>query len=132
MIFIFILGGLIGAILIYLSIIIFCPVLKVKPQPLNRIKDSNTGIPDCRSNAEYTVDGETIRSWFYLPPDTSAPVPCILLCNGFGGTKDIILEQYALKFIEAGFNAYLSKPINTRELPIMITEMLSGRKQDRP
>ena len=34
------------------------------------------------------------------------------------------------KFIESGCDAYLSKPINTRELPEMVKEMLAGRQQD--
>ena len=47
----------------------------------------------------------------------------------------IALTAYAMKgdsekFIEAGCDAYLSKPINTRELPEMIAEMLLSRKQD--
>jgi len=35
------------------------------------------------------------------------------------------------KFIEAGCNAYLPKPVNTRGLPEMIAQMLLGRKQDK-
>ena len=34
------------------------------------------------------------------------------------------------KIIKAGCDAYLSKPINTRELPGIVTEMLSKRQQD--
>ncbi len=36
------------------------------------------------------------------------------------------------KVIEAGCDAYLSKPINTRELPGVIAEMLSQRQKDNP
>ena len=48
----------------------------------------------------------------------------------------IAITAYAMKgdeemFIESGCDAYLSKPINTRELPIVIKKMLSGRKQDK-
>jgi two-component system cell cycle response regulator DivK len=55
----------------------------------------------------------------------------------FNDIPIIALTAYAMKgdkekFIEAGCNAYLSKPINTRELPAMIAEMLLGRRQDRP
>ncbi|MDA3811862.1 MAG: hypothetical protein PF518_16200 [Spirochaetaceae bacterium] len=46
-----------------------------------------------------------IRSWLYLPENTRGPVPCIILCKGFGGTKDIILEQYALRFVKEGIAA---------------------------
>ncbi len=34
------------------------------------------------------------------------------------------------KVVEAGCDAYLSKPINTRELPGLVTEMLRQRQQD--
>ena len=36
------------------------------------------------------------------------------------------------KVLEAGCDAYLSKPINTRELPGVIAEMLSPRQKDNP
>jgi CheY-like chemotaxis protein len=47
----------------------------------------------------------------------------------------IAITAYAMKgdrekIIEAGCDAYLSKPINTRELPGVIAELLSGGKQD--
>jgi len=61
--------------------------------------------PGYRKNVEYSVNGETIRSWLYLPENSNRPVPCIILSNGFGGTKDIILEQYARKFVEEGYAA---------------------------
>ena len=46
----------------------------------------------------------------------------------------IAITAYAMKgdgdrFIAAGCNAYLAKPISTRELPGMVARMLSGRKQ---
>ena len=49
----------------------------------------------------------------------------------------IALTAYAMKgdkekFIEAGCDAYLSKPINTRELPRFIAEILSGQQIDNP
>ena len=34
------------------------------------------------------------------------------------------------KIIKAGCDAYLSKPINTRELPLVIAEMLQQRQKD--
>ena len=46
----------------------------------------------------------------------------------------IALTAYAMKgdrgrIIESGFDAYLSKTVSTRELPMLITEMLSRRQQ---
>jgi len=33
------------------------------------------------------------------------------------------------KFVEAGFDAYLAKPICTRELPVMVAAMLQQREK---
>ncbi len=53
----------------------------------------------------------------------------------FSRTPIIALTAYAMKgdrerVIESGCDAYLTKPINTRELPEMIGEMLSQRQKD--
>jgi CheY-like chemotaxis protein len=51
-------------------------------------------------------------------------------------TPIIAVTAYAMKgdrekFIQAGCDAYLSKPINTRELPSLIAGMLSPRQEDK-
>ena len=53
----------------------------------------------------------------------------------FNNVSIVAVTAYAMKgdeekFIAAGCNAYLAKPINTRELPKMIAEMLPRRKQN--
>ena len=54
----------------------------------------------------------------------------------FSHTPIIAITAYAMKgckkrIIESGCDAYLSKPINTRELPEVIAEMLLQRQKDR-
>ena len=52
---------------------------------------------------------------------------------GFEHIPVIALTAYAMKgdkgrFLEAGCDAYLSKPIDTRELPRLVEEMLSPKE----
>ena len=52
----------------------------------------------------------------------------------FSHTPIIALTAYAMKgdkerFLEAGCNAYLSKPISTRQLPVIIERMLQERRK---
>ncbi len=54
----------------------------------------------------------------------------------FSYTPIIAITAYAMRgdrerVIESGCDAYLSKPINTRELPEMIAEMLLQRQKDK-
>ena len=103
MISVWILIGFIVLIVGYLAVVIFLPGWSVPKQALARIGKERGTIPENRETVEYKAGGEIIRSWLYLPKSTPGPVPGILLCNGFGGTKDVILEQYALRFAEVGF-----------------------------
>ena len=54
---------------------------------------------------------------------------------GFSHIPIIGLTAYAMKgdrerILEAGCNAYVSKPINTRQLPEIIAEMLQQQRKD--
>lgn len=56
---------------------------------------------------------------------------------GFDRVPIIAITAYAMKgdkekSIKAGCNAYLPKPINTRELPVFIAEMLRQQKPESP
>ena len=103
-------GILIGIICLYLIIIIFFPGFTVPKQPLPALKttpeDDTKKLPASRENVSFEVDGMTINAWLYLPKDVTIPVPCIIMNHGFGGTKNMILENYAQRFQEAGMAAF--------------------------
>jgi len=100
------LGVLIAIILSYLTTIIFFPVLKIKDQALEISKNNGnatTPPPECRYDVTIKSEGVNLSAWLYLPENISGTLPCIIMSNGFGGTKDMILEQYALRFVGEGF-----------------------------
>lgn len=98
-------GILFGLIVVYLIFIAFFP-LRVEKQPIE-LKNYNKEAPApfCRQDVTFKVDGLILKGWLYLPYDTAKSAPCIVLNSGFCGTKDFLLEKYALRFVEAGFAA---------------------------
>ncbi|MBU7047580.1 MAG: alpha/beta hydrolase [Theionarchaea archaeon] len=95
------LGIIIGIIILYLVVIIFLPVLSQPEQPIHKGKSETDIVPKSRNDVTFTVEDTLLRAWLYLPQKSSS-VPCIIMSNGFGGTKGMILEKYALQFVEAG------------------------------
>jgi len=55
-----------------------------------------------RRNVEFkTVDGLTLRAWFF---PAGAKGPCIIMAHGFGGLKEHFLSNFANRFQEEGWN----------------------------
>ncbi len=99
-------GILIGIVLVYLIVIIFFPVLSVSKQPITKQtgdRNQSTKPPKYRYEVQFSVDEMNIQAWLYLPQGISKAVPCVIMSHGLGGTKDCILERYAVRFVEAGF-----------------------------
>ena len=100
-------GIIIGIIILYLSFITFVPGFNVPEQRLEKaeqlIKEVDTKPSLSRKDVSFKVKGISISAWLYLPENLSAPVPCIIMGHGFGGTKDMGLELYAVRYQEAGF-----------------------------
>ncbi len=94
---------LISLVVVYLIIIAFLP-FNVEKQPIE-LKGSNEDAPICRHDVTFKVNGLELSGWLYLPENSGKPVPCVILNTGFCGTKDFLLERYALRFVEAGFAA---------------------------
>lgn len=85
---------------IYLLIIIFFPVLKAEQLPFKKeLEDKEP--PKCREDASFMSGNDKISAWYYNP-DAKEPRSCIIMSNGFNGTKDGLLENYALEFIKQG------------------------------
>jgi dienelactone hydrolase len=102
-----IIGGLIGLYIIELAIVSFLPGFSVPKQPLGQDKqptdEESAKPPQSRRDVGFEVKGTKISAWLYLPENLSAPVPCIIMAHGFGGTKDMLLEHYAVRYTEVGF-----------------------------
>jgi len=93
-----------GLILCYLAVVVFSPFVTVEAENINR-KSKDNSIPKCRQNISIPIDDTFISGWLYLPEDIVKPVSCVILSNGFCGTKDAVLEDYALKFVDIGVAA---------------------------
>ena len=100
-------GIIAGICVIYLSIVAFAPGFSVPEQPLERAKQMPKEVDakpsKSRKDVSFKVKGVSLSAWLYLPENLSAPVPCIIMGHGLGGTKDIILESFALRYQDAGF-----------------------------
>lgn len=56
-----------------------------------------------RQDVAFDSAGLACRGWLTYPPQAgAAPVPLVLMGHGFGGTRDMHLEQYAARFNAAG------------------------------
>jgi pimeloyl-ACP methyl ester carboxylesterase len=103
-----IIGIIIGSIVLYLSMVTFLPGFEVPKQALEiakgPAKETEGPKPSwSRKDVHFEIKGMSLRAWLYLPEDLSSPVPCIIMANGTGGTKDMLLEHYAGRYQEAGF-----------------------------
>lgn len=94
-------GILIGLVLQYLIIVIFAPGFNVPRQSIARRKREDDTPPESREDVSFVVDGLRVRAYLYRPK-TTTPVPCVIMSTGLGGTRDGLLERYALRFVEAG------------------------------
>ena len=102
-----IIGGLIGIIVIYMLIVMFAPGFSV-PYQLPELDKNNANrevppVSSFRKDVSFQVEGVSVHAWLYLPKDVSSKVPCIVMAQGLGGTKNMILESYAVRLRDSGF-----------------------------
>lgn len=99
--------SLMGLIAIYLFAVGIVPGISVPGQIVTANhppeKVSSGFAEAARRDVTFEVDGKALHAWLYLPQDLSAPVPCIVMAHGFGGTRDMGLALYAERFRAAGF-----------------------------
>jgi len=97
----------VGAFFLYLVIVATVPGFSVPAQPLETAIRHTAGRraerSESRKDVRFEVKGTSLSAWLYLPKDLSAPVACIVMGHGLGGTKEAGMEAYALRFQEAGF-----------------------------
>ena len=100
-------GIVIGLIIIFLFVVTFVPGFEVPRQPLEQgirlTREANPKASWARKDVSFKVNEASLSAWLYLPEKMSAPAPCIIMGNGFGGTRDMFLESYAIRYQEAGF-----------------------------
>ena len=104
-----VLGLIVGLVVVYFLIVGLWPGFAVPAQALKRPADwpSRSGSENRLSSRDVTfeVGGDRISAWLYLPESISGKVPCIVLGQGLGGTKECGLDYYAARFQQAGFAA---------------------------
>jgi pimeloyl-ACP methyl ester carboxylesterase len=102
-----VLGGIVGLVLAYLVVLIFTPLVREPDQPLPDVErlPPTTPPPGVRRDVSFGDKGQRRVGWLYLPPEADGPVACVVLNNGCGATKEMILERYALRFVESGLAA---------------------------
>src|SRR5438309_63272 len=57
-----------------------------------------------RIDVTFASQGKRCAAWLYLPSG-SAPFPCVILAHGLGATRELRLDAYATRFVEAGLAA---------------------------
>ena len=102
---------IVGAFFVYLLFVALAPGMSVPEQPLENTNQAtqewDTQRAGLRKDVNFEVKGTSLSAWLYLPENLPAPVPCIIMASGAGGTKDAGMEPYAYRFQETGFAVLL-------------------------
>ena len=101
-----ILVAIVGLFAIELLIVALYPRVSVQKQffekSVQTLRNETTDQFGLRKDVSFKAEGTSISAWLYLPENLSSPVPCIVMGNGLGGTKNMVLDSYAVRFQEAG------------------------------
>jgi uncharacterized protein len=103
-----ILAALLVLVAAYFGVVVFSPWVREQHQPIpaGAATGPATGSEnESRRAVRFKVAGVEVAGWLYLPRDVKGPVPCVVLNNGLGGTRDVVVGPYARRFAEAGMAA---------------------------
>ena len=102
-----VIGVLIGLYVLELLIVAFVPGFSVPKQKLRsakkQTKKEGINLVRPREDVSFSVKEISVSAWLYLPSGLSSPVPCIVMGNGLGGTKEMLMESYAERYQKAGW-----------------------------
>ncbi|MFC2168435.1 alpha/beta hydrolase [Acidobacteriota bacterium] len=100
-----------GAYIIFMLIMGLLPRKPILLQPLTKTKPHISTEPSSqkslRKNIHFEVKGISLSAWLYLPENSTANIPCIILAHGLGGTKDLGLDSYARRYQKEGFAVFV-------------------------
>lgn len=91
-----------GIVVVLLAVLIFSPFVTAAKQPVQKEKQIDNPVPSFREDISFRVDDTDVRAWFYVPYNQLKPLACVVMGAGFGGTKEVTLEKYALRFAGHG------------------------------
>lgn len=104
-----VLAGLLVLLLLYLVVVVFTPIIREPEQPLPAPPASHApqaaALPAdvLRRDVRFGENGQERSGWLYLPKNARAPLPCIVMNNGLGATRDMVLPRYATRYAAVGF-----------------------------
>jgi len=58
-----------------------------------------------RTDIEFDAEGVTLRGWFYRPEGSGGSLPTVVMAHGFSAVKEMYLDAYAQRFVDAGIAA---------------------------
>lgn len=100
-------GVLVALCALYLVVVALAPGFAVPEQPLatgkKRTREKEIKGFGASKDVRFDVDGTPLSARLYLPMSASGPVACIVMGHGFGGVRAMGLDDYALRYQEAGF-----------------------------
>jgi uncharacterized protein len=125
---------MVGVIALEVAVVVFSPLVREPRQPIGEVGEfagdrevvgggvgealevrrapqrMAAGARSFRDVAEvrevrFEVDGETVVGSLYLPVERPPVVPCVVLNNGLGGTREVVVDRFARRFATAGLGA---------------------------